>query len=180
MKKKIIIPIIVLVILCAGLITLPHIKIYKNNTIKYISYSDDISEYDEITCYDDGISYYKEKDISIIDIDIEKKFMFYFFDIEYVEGNLCDVEFILEESYVKKFIDSAEIIDNEKNIDIASLIKGKTAIIKNKRYFGNDYETYIEYKLEDKYETMYIFYVDDLLVLQVGLSDEGPKFIAYK
>ena len=46
----------------------------------------------------------------------------------------------------------------------------------------------IEYKnksakeeyINGKYETMYTFYVDDLLVIQVGLRDEGAKFIAYK
>ena len=27
---------------------------------------------------------------------------------------------------------------------------------------------------------MYIFYVDDLLVFQIGNSDEGPTFIAYE
>ena len=38
----------------------------------------------------------------------------------------------------------------------------------------------IDYVLDGKYETLYVFYVDDLLVIQVGFSDEGPKFIAYK
>ena len=37
-----------------------------------------------------------------------------------------------------------------------------------------------EYKLDGEYKEMYIFYNDDLLIIQIGLSDEGPKFIAYK
>ena len=56
----------------------------------------------------------------------------------------------------------------------------KTAIVGNKRYFGDDYNNSIDYVLDGKYETLYVFYVDDLLVIQVGFSDEGPKFIAYK
>lgn len=180
MKKKVIIIISIILIISLFMFLLPLIKIYKNNTIKYVSFSDDISEYDEITCYDDGMSYYEKKDITIKEIDIDKKLFLYFFTIKYEEGNLCASEFILEESYIENFIDNAQIISNEKNIDLNSLIKDKKAIIKNKRYLGNDYETFIEYKLEDKEEFMYVFYVDNLLVIQVGHSDEGPKFIAYK
>lgn len=160
--------------------SIPFIKIDKNNTIKYISFSDDISEYDEVTCYDDGMSYYKKKDITIKEIDIEKNLFFYIFTIKYENGNLCESEFILEESYIENFIENAEIISNENNIDLNNLIKDKQVIIKNKRYFGNNYDTFIEYKLLGKEEIMYIFYVDDLLVIQVGHSDEGPKFIVYK
>lgn len=159
---------------------IPLIKIDKNNTIKYISFSDDISEYDEVTCYDDAMSYYKKKDMTIKEIDIEKKLFFYIFTLKYEKGNLCDSEFILEESYIKNFIENAEIINNESNIDLNNLIKDKKAIIKNKRYSGNDYDTFIEYKLDYKYQIMYIFYIDDLLIIQIGHSDEGPKFIAYK
>jgi hypothetical protein len=36
------------------------------------------------------------------------------------------------------------------------------------------------YKLDDKYEELYVFYLDDLLVIQVGNTDEGPKYIAYE
>lgn len=178
--KKVLIIFITIVIIVIGLVVLPLIKIDKNNKITYISYNDDISEYDEVTCYDDGMSYYKKKDITITNIDIEKKFIFYVITLGYKEGNLCETEFLLEESYIENFINNAEILYNEKNIDIAKLIKDKTAIIGNKRYSGNDYETSIDYKLEGKYQTMYVFYLDDLLVIQVGHSDEGPKFIAYK
>lgn len=157
MKKKVIIIVSIIVILGIFICLIPLIKIDKNNTIKHISFSDDISEYDEITCYDDGMSYYEKKDITIKDIDIEKKLFFYFFTIKYEKGNLCDSEFILEESYINNFIKNAEIISNEKNVDLETLIKDKKAIIKNKRYSGNDYETFIEYKLDGKEENMYFF-----------------------
>ena len=72
------------------------------------------------------------------------------------------------------------LIYNSHNINLSSLIEGKTPIVSNTRYLGNDYSTSIGYILDGKEETMYIFYKDDLLIIQVGLSDEGPKYIAYK
>ena len=180
MKGKLIIIISTGLILSLFVFLIPLIRIDKNNTIKYISFRDDISQYDEVTCYDDSFSYYKKKDITIKEIDIEKKLFFYIFTLKYEKGNLCESEFILDKSYIQNFIWNAKIINNENDIDLNDLIKDKRAIIKNKRYSGNDYETFIEYKLDGKEEIMYIFYVDDLLVIQVAYSDEGPKFIAYK
>lgn len=180
MKKKIIILISIILIIGVIIFLLPLIVIDKNNKIMYLSFKEDFSKYEEVTCYDDGMSYYKEKDITIKSINVEKKFIYYLITLEYVDGNLCASEFMMEENYMNKFLSSAEILSNEKNVDVKNLIEGKTPIIKNKRYNGNDYETSIEYKLDGRYETMYIFYQDDLLIIQVGLSDEGPKFIAYK
>lgn len=180
MKKKIIILISIILIIGVIIFLLPLIVIDKNNKIMYLSFKEDFSKYEEVTCYDDGMSYYKEKDITIKNINVEKKFIYYLITLEYADGNLCASEFMMEEDYIDKFLSSAEILSNEKNIDVKNLIEGKTPILKNKRYNGNDYETFIEYKLDGRYETMYIFNKDDLLIIQVGLSDEGPKFIAYK
>jgi hypothetical protein len=146
----------------------------------FISYSDDISKYEDYTCYHESVSYLEKKDISIKKFNIRKFLIFYLFTLEYEKGNLCDTEYLLEESYITKFINEAEITYNSNNIDIKELIKGKTTIVSNTRYLGNDYETSIGYKLDGKYEIMYIFYVDDLLIIQVGSPDESTKFIAYK
>ena len=64
--------------------------------------------------------------------------------------------------------------------NLKKLIADKEAIVGNTRYTGNDYETSMDYTLNGEYQTLYIFYIDDVLVIQVGHSDEGPKFIAYK
>ena len=64
--------------------------------------------------------------------------------------------------------------------DLSKLIEGKKAIVSNKKYFDNDYKSSIYYKLDGVEQVMYIFYVDDLLVIQVGNTDEGCKFIAYR
>lgn len=175
--KKLLIIIIVTILF---LIIYPFVEIDIGNKIIKFQYNYDISEFEEITCYDDGYSYNKKRNISITQINFKKFLFFHKITFEYKKGNICNTEFYLDESYIKDFILNAKIEYNDKNIDIKELIKDKEAITGNKRYSGNDYDTSIEYILNGKYEIMYIFYVDDLLVIQVGLSDEGPKFIAYK
>lgn len=100
--------------------------------------------------------------------------------MEYVKGDVRETEFILDEAYIINFLENAEIEYNDNNIDLAKLIEGKEAVVGNQRYLGNDYANGIFYELDGKYEEMYIFYVDDLLVIQVGSPDEQPKFIAYR
>ena len=175
--KKILIIIGILILL---LIIYPFIEIKMKNKIIKFQYNDDISEFDEVTCYDDGYSYNEDRDISVSKINIKKLLFFHIITLEYQKGNICDTEFYLEESYITNFIENAIIKYNDKNIDIKELIKDKKAVTANKRYSGNDYNTSIEYILNDKEQIMYIFYVDELLVIQIGHSDEGPKFIAYK
>lgn len=175
--KKIIIFLIIIILV---FLILPIIKIDKNNKLMFISYSDDISKYEDYTCYHESISYLEKKDISIKKFNIKKFLIFYLFSLEYEKGNLCDNEYLLEESYIENFIENAQIMDNSNNINIEKLIESKTAIVGNTRYLGNAYETYINYKLDGKEEIMYIFYKDDLLVIQIGYPDETTKFIAYK
>ena len=38
----------------------------------------------------------------------------------------------------------------------------------------------MSYMLVDEYKELYVFYVDNLLVIQIGNTDEGAKYIAYK
>ena len=182
-KNILIIAILLLIIISIFIfifILLPLIEFDINNKIIYISYNDDFSKYEDYTCYHESVSYNEKKNISITDIDIKKYFIFYKITLKYEKGNLCEREYLLEENYIKRFINEAEIIDNPNNINLKELIKDKKPIVGNTRYFDNDYETYIEYKLDDKYETMYIFYNEDLLIIQVGNPDETIKFIAYK
>ena len=181
MKKKIIISVIIFIlIITLILIAIPFIKIDKGNKLIFISYSDDISKYETYTCYHESISYNEKKDISIKRFDIKKYFIFYLFTLEYEKGNLCSTEWQLEEEYITNFINNAELIENKNNLDIEKLIEGKKAIVRNTRYIDNDYNTSIIYKLDGKEDIMYIFYQDDLLILQVGSPDETTKFIAYK
>jgi len=94
--KKVIICLIIITLI---LLIIPLIKIDKNNKLMFISYNDDISKYEDYTCYHESVSYLKEKDISIKKYNIKKFLIFYLFSLEYEKGNLCDTEYLLEESY---------------------------------------------------------------------------------
>ena len=181
MKKKVcVITTIFILFIALFLFMLPHIKIRKNNEIKYISWHDDTSRFDENSCYDEGMSYYEDWGVTVKHIEAKKKFLFYVMSIEYEEGNLCDYEFYLEEEYINNFIENAKIIYNEKKINLKKLIENKTAITGNKRYSTDEEKQVIEYTLNGEENVLFVFNVDDLLIIQVGFSDEGPKFIAYK
>ena len=179
-KKYIIIGSIVGFILLFFMIV-PFIKYKDNNTITYIAYKDHSFKYDEdILCYNESYFYNKDMDISISHVEVKKYLFFYLTTIHFKDGNVCDYEYYLEESYINNFINNAEIIENNNNLDISKLIEGSRAIVSNKLYIGNDYLSDIWYKLDGKYGELYVFYVDDLLVIQVGSRDDGAKFIAYE
>lgn len=179
MKKKILItPITVLTFLLLLPILKPEIK-FKNKLI-ILGYDLQLSNYEVNSCYDESYFYNKENEITITS---SKENNFLFLDIlvfSYKEGNLCKDEYTLSENYITNFLENAKIKENPKNINLANIIKNKTSIISNKRYTGNDYNTLITYTLNNKHQIMYIFTKDDLLIIQVGNSDEAPKFIAYK
>lgn len=168
------------VLLVVGLVIYPNIEIDTGEKLIACNYDGDFSKYDENHSYNEIYAYNEKYDVSIRTFDVSNFLFFYVISMEYVEGDVRETEFILEESYIEHFLKNAQIKDNEKNIDLAKLIEGKEALVSNTRYTGNDYDYGICYKLDGKYEEMWIFYVDDLLVVQVGSPDELPKFIAYK
>ena len=183
-KKTLFILGIIIVIL---IFIYPNIEFYNNGYLYMMSYakdwdtSEDLEELEQEMCYDESYSYNKKRDISISSWEYKKVLFFKWFKIKYKKGNICDYEYILEESYINNFIDNAKIIENTNNIDLAELIKDKKPIIENKRYPWNDNSSYISYILDGEYKEMYIYTNEEgLLIIQVGLSDEGPKYIAYK
>lgn len=181
MKKKIWIPIIAVTLLTGiFLLIYPNIEIQTDDKFIAFRYSDDITEFEDEISYNESHAYYEKRDISIYNYDFKKFLFFHVITMDYVEGNYCDTQFILEESYIDDFLERAKIEYNDNNLDIAKLIEGKKAIIGNTRYLGNDYENAIYYELDGKHEELYVFYVEDLLVIQVGSPDESPKYIAYK
>ena len=180
MKKKILISIIIVtVIVGLFLLIFPTVEIQKEDKLIAFRYTDDITEFESEISYNESYVYYADRDITITDFNFKKFLFFHVISMEYKEGNYCDTQFVLEEEYIKDFLERAEIEENVNDLDIATLIEGKEAIVGNTRYLGNDYENAIFYVLDGKYEEMYVFYVDDLLVIQVGSPDESPKYIAY-
>lgn len=181
MKKKIwFIISVTIVVIGILLLVYPTIEIQTDDKLIAFRYTDDLTEFESEISYNESYVYYADRDISINDFDFKKFLVFHVITMEYIEGNYCDTQFVLEEQYIQDFLERAEIKYNDSNIDIAKLIEGKEAIVGNTRYLGNDYVNGIYYVLDGKHEEMYVFYVDDLLIIQVGSPDESPKFIAYK
>lgn len=182
MKKKFIIIGVVIAFLVIFFLVYPTVEFQVPSKSQLIAfrYSDDISEFETELSLDENYTYYEKRDISIRSFEFKKFLLFHVLVMEYVEGNYCDTEFLLEESYIQDFLERGEIQLNESSLDIAMLIEGKEAIVGNTRYFGNEYDKSIDYELDGEYETLYVFYQDDLLVIQVGSPDEGPRYIAYK
>jgi len=179
-KKLLIVTVSVIAMLIILLVIYPTVEIQTDHQLIAFRYTDDITEFETEISYNESYTYYAGRDISIYDYDFRKFLFFHVIIMDYIEGNYCDTQFVLEESYIEQFLAHAEIKDNEKHIDVAELIKGKDAIVGNTRYLGNDYVNAIYYVLDGRYEELYVFYADDLLVIQVGSPDESPKFIAYR
>ncbi len=181
-KLKVIISVaLALILLClAVLLIYPNIEFQKDGKLYACRFSDDFSEFEENASYNELYFYYEKRDISLKTFDSDKFLCFYLLSFDYVEGDAREEMFKLEESYIKHWLENAEIVENPNNIDIAGLIKDKTAIVKSKRYSGNDYENCIYFKLDGEEEAMYVFETEGLTVIQVGSPDESPKYIAYK
>lgn len=188
MKKKFLL-IIGTILIATGLLLYiyPRIEFYKGNYLYLMSYSknweesEDAKEIEEDFCYDETYSYNKKRDISILNWDYEQFLFFRWFKINYNIGNICDSEYLLEASYIKQIIKKAKIIENENNIDLNELIKGKKAIVGNNRYPSYENNNFIGFELNGEYKEMFVWENEEgLIIIQVGLSDEGPKYIAYK
>ena len=179
-KKTILTSVILIVIITVFLIVYPMIRIDSGERLIVFNYNGDYSKYDVNHSYGELYCYNEEFDVSIKSFEVKRFLFFYSVSMEYIEGDFRETQFVLEEEYINDFLKNAKIIENESSIDISSLIKGKNVIVGNTRYTGNDYTDCILYKLHDKYEEMFVFTVDDLLIIQVGSPDELPKFIAYK
>lgn len=158
----------------------PFLEIQTEDKFIAFRYTDDLTEFESELSYNESHVYYEDRDISITHFDFKKFLFFHVIIMEYIHGNYCDTQFVLEESYIEDFLERAEIEFNDANLNIAQLIEGKKAIVGNTRYMDHDYTQAIYYVLDGKHEEMYVFYQDDLLVIQVGSPDECPKYIAYK
>lgn len=173
---------VIILVLAFALLFIDKIKITVGNEIRYVSLSSDVLwlEDNSITCYDDGFTYLKDKGITIKNIDFKKVGFLWYHRITFEEGNLCDYEFYIEEKDFLYLITKGEVISNEDNLDLSKMIKGKEAIVGNTRYPWEDDYKFIQYKLDDKYYELYITEREELLVIQIGNSDESPKYIAYR
>ncbi len=169
-------------VLMIALAAYPHIEIQTEDNLIAFRYSDDISEFEDELSLDERYTYYADRDISITGFDFHKFLWFHVLIMEYEEGNLIESQYVLEETYIQDFITNAVIEENPDAIDLAALIEDKTPVVSNTRYVPEDYDqaSSIFYTLHDESQVMLIYEVDDLLVIQIGYPDEGPKYIAYQ
>ena len=77
---------------------LPLLEFNYNGKLFMFSYDFNYGEFEENQCYNENVSYNKQRDISIIGWEHKKVlFGFYQLTFDYVEGNLCDYEYYLEQ-----------------------------------------------------------------------------------
>ena len=60
----------------------------------------------------------KKRNISIKNWEYNNFLFFKWFKINYQDGNICATEFLLKESYIKNFLENAQIKSNDDNIDL--------------------------------------------------------------
>lgn len=174
----------IVAILAFSLLFIDKIKITVGDEIRFVSLDslDGVlwADEDSITCYDEGITYMKNKDISIKDFDFKQVGFLWYHRLRFEKGNLCDFEFYITEKDFLYMISKSEIVENEDKIDLLDMIKGKEAIVGNTRYPWEDDYKYLGIKVDGNYKEVYVTEQDGLLVIQIGNTDEGPKYIAYK
>lgn len=174
---------IIVSIFAFSLLFIDKIKITVGNEIRFISLNrDELSWEDDnsFTCYDENITYMPDKDISITNYGYKEVGIFRYNKLTFEKGNLCDLEFYISEKDFLDMITKGEVIENEDKLDLVEMIKGKEAIVGNTRYNWEDDYKYIELKVGKDSKEIYVTERDGLLVIQIGNSDEGPKYIAYK
>ena len=158
----------------------PRIEFRKDSKLYVCRFSDDFSEFEENASYNELYFYNQKRDVSLKNFDCKNFLCFYVLSFDYIQGDFRKTQFLLEEEFIEYWLKNAKIDENESNINIAELIKDKTPIVSNKRYSGNEYDKCITYVLDGKWEILYVFESEGLTVIQVGSSDELPKYIAYK
>ena len=91
----------IIAILALSLLFIDKIKITVDDEIRFVSLDslDGVLWADEnsITCYDEGITYMKNKDISIKDFDFKQVGFLWYHRLKFEKGNLCDFEFYITE-----------------------------------------------------------------------------------
>ena len=187
MERKIIIGGIILLV-AVLLCVYPSIEFKKNNKLYLFGYGTDelkTSDFKElesdIMCYDESYIYNLRRNISIKGWEFKNILFFNYFVIDYVDGFKCANEFVAEEGFIDNFLNNAKIIENNDNVDLRELIKGKKQIESNKRYPWSDDASSIYYELDGEENEMHIYTNEEgLLIIQVGNCDEGPKYLVYK
>ena len=178
-KGLIVFAAIVVLVVAAALLVYPHIEFKTDAKLYVCRYSDDFSEFEEYPSYNELYFYNERHDVSMKNFEVKRFLFFYVFSFDYVEGDVRETQFMLEESFIQYWLENAQIEENESGVDIAALISGKKAVVGNKRYSNDGDCAEIFYTLDGKADSLCVFESDGLTVIRVGSPDESPRYIAY-
>lgn len=179
MKRRILFIVVPIIIIAALLVIYPHIEIKTENALTAFRYSGDLSEFDSLGTADETYFYNEKYDISLYDFDINNFLIFHKITMKYKEGDMREQQFLLKAEYMETLLKNWEITENADGIDVHRLLDGKEPIEQNKRIPFETFTHSIYYVLDGRENVMYIGERDGQVLIQIGNSDEGPKFITY-
>lgn len=180
MKKRVWIFAVSFIFIAAFFAIYPHIEIKTENALIALRYSDDISEFDMYGTADETSFYYEKYDISLYDFEVNNFLFFHKITMKYKDGDMRKQQFLLKAEDVDYVLKNWQIAENEGNIDITKMLYGKTAIEQNKRIPFDSFTNSIYYVLDGEENVMHIGEKDGQVLIQIGNSDEGPKYIVYE
>ncbi|MBQ5900649.1 MAG: hypothetical protein UHE86_01860 [Acutalibacteraceae bacterium] len=180
MKKRILFLAVPIVLIIIFLLVYPNIEIKTENALIALRYSDDISEFDMYGTADETSFYYEKYDISLYDFEVNNFLFFHKITMKYKDGDMRESQFLLKAEYIENLLKNWQITENEGNIDITKMLYGKTAIEQNKRIPFDSFTNSIYYVLDGEENVMHIGEKDGQVLIQIGNSDEGPKYIVYE
>ena len=180
MKKRVWIFAVSFIFIAAFFAIYPHIEIKTENALIALRYSSDISEFDAYGTVDETYFYNKKYDISVYDFDIKNFLFFHKITMKYKDGDMRESQFLLKAEYIENLLKNWQITENEGNVDVDKMLYGKSAIEQNKRIPFDSFTNSIYYVLDGEENVMHIGEKDGQVLIQIGNSDEGPKYIVYE
>ncbi len=207
MKKTIKISLLILLLIIMLLIVKLNskrglvVKFKDGKIISYVFSSSKINRFLENlpTCYDESYRYDKKNDITISRVEQKSKTIVNKINLKYEKGNLCDSEYILDESFISNFLDKADI----EEISYEKCLKGKCKLIKVKNNLNKllneiskeeyiqenknipikdnyEYQISVYYNMSSMSNILYIFEDNEYIILKNIDSNDHPKVIKYK
>ena len=105
MKKLIVSLVALAAVIGAVLIVFPNIEIRPTATLYVCQYSDSFGEFEENPSYNERYFYNEKRDISIDKMEVRSVLFCHVLELKFVEGDKRETQFVLEEDYIKNFIE---------------------------------------------------------------------------
>ena len=180
MKKRTLFFAVLFILIAAFFIVYPQIEIKTENVLIALRYSDDISEFDTLATADETYFYNENHDISLYDFEIDNFLVFHKITMKYKDGDMRKKQFSIEPEHIENLLKNWQITENEGDVDVAEMLEGKKAIQQNERIPFDNFTHSIYYVFDGEENVMHIGEKNGQVLIQIGNSDEGPKYIAYE